>query len=255
MASTYKTPGAYVEEISKFPPSVAPVATAIPAFIGYTEKATKDLPGDLLKKPTRITAIAEYERYFGGPFLEENFSASVQDELDSNGLLRRTVTVGKPIVSDFLLYFSVRLYFSNGGGPCYIVSVDTYRDSGGAVNAIDADKLGKNASGTGGLDLIEVEDEPTLLSIPDAQALTQAKYFDLCQAALAQCNKLQDRFSILDTKGLADTAPSLFRNFIGTNFLKYGAVYYPFLDTVYNYAYNETQVLINQVAAQKEEIC
>ena len=39
MATTYKTPGVYVEEIPKFPPSVAPVDTAIPAFIGYTEKA------------------------------------------------------------------------------------------------------------------------------------------------------------------------------------------------------------------------
>ena len=34
----YKTPGVYVEEISTLPPSVAEVATAIPAFIGYTEK-------------------------------------------------------------------------------------------------------------------------------------------------------------------------------------------------------------------------
>ena len=30
MASSYKTPGVYVEEISKFPPSVAEVETAIP---------------------------------------------------------------------------------------------------------------------------------------------------------------------------------------------------------------------------------
>ena len=37
MATTYKTPGVYVEEISKFPPSVAQVETAIPAFIGYTQ--------------------------------------------------------------------------------------------------------------------------------------------------------------------------------------------------------------------------
>ena len=34
----YKTQGVYVEEISTLPPSVAGVATAVPAFIGYTEK-------------------------------------------------------------------------------------------------------------------------------------------------------------------------------------------------------------------------
>ena len=32
----YKTPGVYIEESSTLPPSVAEVATAIPAFIGYT---------------------------------------------------------------------------------------------------------------------------------------------------------------------------------------------------------------------------
>ena len=37
MATTYKTPGVFVEEIPKLPPSVAQVETALPAFIGYTE--------------------------------------------------------------------------------------------------------------------------------------------------------------------------------------------------------------------------
>ena len=35
--SAIKTPGVYVNEIPSFPPSIAQVATAIPAFIGYTE--------------------------------------------------------------------------------------------------------------------------------------------------------------------------------------------------------------------------
>ena len=39
MATAYKTPGVFIEEIPKFPPSIAPVETAIPAFIGYTQKA------------------------------------------------------------------------------------------------------------------------------------------------------------------------------------------------------------------------
>ena len=32
MATAYKSPGVYIEEIPKFPPSVAPVETAIPAL-------------------------------------------------------------------------------------------------------------------------------------------------------------------------------------------------------------------------------
>ena len=40
---TFTTPDVYVREIRVFPPSVAEVETAIPAFIGYTEKAKKDV--------------------------------------------------------------------------------------------------------------------------------------------------------------------------------------------------------------------
>ncbi|MCX8533030.1 phage tail sheath family protein, partial [Chryseobacterium sp. KC 927] len=54
----YKTPGVYVEEIAKFPPSVAQVETAIPAFIGYTAQGPKN-------EPTRISSMLEYETLFG----------------------------------------------------------------------------------------------------------------------------------------------------------------------------------------------
>ena len=56
---TYKTPDVYIEEISLFPPSVAEVATAIPVFIGYTEK------GPALTS-TRIDTLLDYENLFGG---------------------------------------------------------------------------------------------------------------------------------------------------------------------------------------------
>jgi len=72
--ATLKTPGVYVQEISKFPPSVAPVATAIPAFIGYTEKAENIVADDLSDTPTRITSLLDYETYFG----------TAQDETDIN---------------------------------------------------------------------------------------------------------------------------------------------------------------------------
>jgi hypothetical protein len=36
--SIYKTPDVYVEEISLSPPSVAEVETAVPAFIGHTDR-------------------------------------------------------------------------------------------------------------------------------------------------------------------------------------------------------------------------
>lgn len=65
MPTSYKTPGVYLVEKDAFPGSVVEVATAIPAFIGYTEKAEYN-GKDLTNKPFRITSFAEYLNIFGG---------------------------------------------------------------------------------------------------------------------------------------------------------------------------------------------
>ena len=59
-----KTPGVYVVEKNAFPNSVAQVATAVPAFIGYTEVATLG-NNSLHMKPFRLSTMAEYEAHFG----------------------------------------------------------------------------------------------------------------------------------------------------------------------------------------------
>ena len=62
-----KTPGVYIVEKSAFPNSVVEVATAVPAFIGYTEKASNK--GKSLRNvPWRISSMSEFHNYFGfGP--------------------------------------------------------------------------------------------------------------------------------------------------------------------------------------------
>ena len=63
----YKTPGVYVAELAAFPPSVVGVRTAVPVFVGYTEKAT--IAGKpVLNKPIAITSLAAYEEVFGGGY-------------------------------------------------------------------------------------------------------------------------------------------------------------------------------------------
>ena len=69
----YKTPGVYVEEITTLAPSVVGVETAIPAFIGYTERAIDGSGGDLRFVPTRITSLLEYQRLFGGDFVPATY--------------------------------------------------------------------------------------------------------------------------------------------------------------------------------------
>jgi len=211
----YKTPGVYVKEISLFPPSVAEVETAIPAFIGYTEKAVKK-GEDLTNKPTRIKSLLEFHELFGGAFSVAKVNVTVNDSF--------AVTKVEP-EKRFYMYESLRLFFNNGGGKCYIVSVGDY--SKDPKTGFDAQK--------GGLTKLAKYDEPTMILFPDAPLLTEeAQLYSLQQAALQQCAKLQDRVGVFDLyEGDYDsevsTAVQNFRDKIGINDLKYGAAYTPWI--------------------------
>ena len=80
----YLRPGVHIEEIAKFPPSVAPVATAVPVFIGYTASAENAEGEDLSQQAVRISSMIEYEALYGGP-VEQRLEAIVgmDDQLAS----------------------------------------------------------------------------------------------------------------------------------------------------------------------------
>jgi phage tail sheath protein FI len=216
MASTYKTPGVYVEEISTLPPSVATVDTAVPAFIGYTERASKN-GEDRTNKPTKIYSLTEYEQYFGAaPSTAYNVYA---DNNDAVTQVTNTLT--------YYLYDSLRMFYDNGGGKCYIVSVGNYSSGTPAL-----------ASLITGLDATEKEDEPTMIVCPDATLMTGTNdLYSFQQKALKQCGKLMDRVAICDVKKINEKAANEtlddrineFRDQIGINDLKYGAAYAPYL--------------------------
>jgi len=239
--AAYKTPGVYVEEIVKFPPSVAQVETAIPAFIGYTQKAEKKNGDSLALKPTRIDSLLEYETLFGTALKETTIEVDITDTV-VDGTVERNYLVKKPTTpKPYLMYYSLQMYFANGGGPCYITSVANY-DSG-TVSKADLDK---------GLAAIRKEDEPTLIVFPDATNIGNVDdFYGLYNDALTQCNELQDRFTIIDTKTdneEADPTPvEDLRSKISNDkdYIKYGAAYYPFLSTILDYHYDEAQVTIN----------
>ncbi len=210
---TYKTPDVYVEEISIFPPSVAQVETAVPAFIGYTQRAWHR-GSDLTGKPTRIDSLLEFEARFGGA------PKIAIDEVildDNNGVVETGFN------ARFYLYDSLRLFYSNGGGKCYIVSVGDY-DHGPP----------QFADLKGGLEALEKQDEPTLILFPDAMLLAnEDQLYTLQQLALNQCNALGDRFAIFDLSESPTWEEGIeaFRNKIGINYLKYGAAYTPHLQS------------------------
>ena len=216
--SSLKTPGVYINEIDAFPPSVAQVATAIPAFVGYTAKGPTT--------PTRITSLLEFEQIFGGA----PAPASVTVDLDANLKPTSSCSVAE---SKFKLYNSLRLFYSNGGGVCYIVSIGDYTAS-----------ITGEAPFITGLGLLKKYDEPTLLLFPDAVNLTAPKLGLVHQQALMQCAELMDRFTVMDVKQsanlVADSAD--FRDGVGNQNLKYGAAYYPNLQTAFPYSFRFSDI-------------
>jgi hypothetical protein len=222
MALTPKTPGVYIQEVSTFPASVAQVETAIPAFLGYTTSASAP------STPVRITSLVEYEENFGGP--RESVTVPISGSSPN-------FSVGSLTVDDTNnLYECMQLYFANGGGPCYVVSAGT---ASGTITDTDFTDPGK------AIEKISKEDEPTLLLVPEAMgvantgATNSGTFYSIIQALLAQCNTLQDRFTIMDvyegtTTALTDPIAQM-RTDIGTQYLKYGASYYPQLKTTLSY--------------------
>lgn len=205
-----KTPGVYVTEVPSFPPSIAQVATAVPAFTGYTEFAENLQPDDLLNIPTRITSLVEYQLYFGGA-ASPGINEVTIDAANSVTNIKRSAT--------YYMYDSIRMFFLNGGNVCYITCVGYYGET------IDKDKI------KAGLDALTKFDEPTLLLFPDA--VLSNGLSDVQTHALQQCANLQDRFSILDLKedGGWGAGKDDFRNNIGVQNLNYGAAYTPYIKT------------------------
>ncbi len=216
----YKTPGVYVEEITTLPPSVGQVPTAIPAFIGYTEKAER-AGKSLHNTPRHISSLLEYHEMFG----------------KSPNYGQITVTYDKGRVTNvkfnrmFYIYDTVRMFFANGGGECYIVSTGLYKKDDGSDNSATMDAL------EAGINACEKEDAPTMLVCPDAMLLEKKdQAYSLQQLMLKQCAMLQDRVAILDVfDGFVDRADADvildFRNGVGINYLKYGTSYYPWIQT------------------------
>jgi hypothetical protein len=246
--ATMKTPGVYIVEKSAFPNSVVEVATAVPAFIGYTEKA--DNSGkSLANTPWRITSMADFHKYFGfGPV--PMFEIGVREKIAAGGKAKPKDKPEKPaekaeeaggnsfsfggqeyrlsqVGGKYLLYYSMLLFYQNGGGPCYVVSVGSYGDD------IEFDGMQK------GIDLLIKEMEPTMVVMPDAVLLDEENCNSLQQAALAHCGgTMKNRVAILDIRdGYLDRQdPSGdciagFRNRLGINYLDYAAAYYPWVNT------------------------
>ncbi len=222
-----KTPGVYIVEKDAFGNGVVEVATAVPAFIGYTERA--DNAGkSLLNKPTKITSIGDYSQYFGGaPSYTFELSEEVPEGQEPAVTVKDKSYALTQSGQKYCLFNAIRLFYQNGGGPCYIISVGNY------TNDIEKDKLMDQ-----GIPPLLKEEEPTMVLIPEAIRLDEQDCFSVQQQMIAHCGKMMSRVAILDVYN-GDRARNHpdgdvienFRGGVGANYLNYATAYYPWLET------------------------
>ncbi len=243
MAKFFKTPGVYLEEVSIFPPSVAQVETAIPAFIGYTEKA--EINGkSLLNQAIKVNSLSEFQSYFGGEF-SPKFTIAPKTIQDQHILTIGAQDYGIKLLpfQRAFLFNSVKDFFVHGGATCYVVSEGTY--SGKQKVLVKKESLLGTPSSKlrnpkpRGLKSLEKVKEITLVVIPDAVALGDVAY-EVYREMLAHCRQMGNRFAILDIpdgdqpRNPDDDCIERFRNRIGNDHLSFGAAYYPWLDRIFN---------------------
>ena len=223
-STKYTTPGVYRQEIPILPPAVGQVETALPAFIGYTEKGPK--------KPTRISSMKDYKKIFGGPSLD----VIGEFKIDDNGVVTSPTMLSTPV---YRMHYMLEMFFANGGKDCFIVSAGPYNNDQYSV---------KNRDMLAGLGLLNSEDAPTLILFPDAaSSKNSGDPSDLYKAALAQCAERKDRFLICDVEETGNNisaAAEKFRTSMGTRNLAFGAAYFPSLQTSLQYTYAEDKILV-----------
>ncbi len=249
-----KTPGVYINEINAFPNSVVPVATAVPAFIGYTPKASFN-GKSYLNKPVKVTSFNEFKAIFCHPDSNPPKPPVKQYEPQYYLVKQNTGTTGPNILTIineayavlpdpdtiYYLYNSIRLFYQNGGTDAYIVSVGSYgKPSGHPINQ-GAALVNSNVKLNDllqGLGTLKKEQEPTMYICPEATLLNLADNSTLMQEMLLQNETMRTAISIFDIIGAKSPDPigytqdiETFRNNTGTNGLSYGVTYYPFVNT------------------------
>lgn len=213
----YKTPGVYIKEKNAFGNSVVEAETAIPAFIGYTEKAENG-NDELENIPWKISSMTEFVKYFGGaPELKFDVDIPVDQLTISGGSVYR-------------LYYNMVLFFANGGSTCYVVSVGKYSKENPQISPNNL---------IAGIKPLELVREITMVVIPEAVNIEDdSQYKNIQTEMLKHCGgTMKNRFALLDIypkekdTTTIEEQVNVFWDGVGSSYLSYGAAYFPWLNT------------------------
>ena len=133
------------------------------------------------------------------------------------------------------IYFALQMFFDNRGRRCYVASVGAYSTSSPLTPDL--------AALTQGLTALALEEDVTLIAVPEAPWLSVTDYTTLAATVLEQCRERRDRFAIFDLFDGANPnvdLPAARACFPDGRESMYGAVYYPDLGTTLTLPYVET---------------
>ena len=251
MATTYKTPGVYIEEIPKFPPSVAPGRHRDPGVHRLHREGHR--PGRPRPDPQ-----AQAHRVAGRVRAVLRRPAA-RDRASPSPSRRSTVpTPGKPVGRH-------GDRDARRGRPLEAHPVLRAAAVLRQRRQVLLHRLGRAVQGASATALVASEleaalaplskvDEPTLIVIPEAQALGHRRLRDAAERTPSpSATTLKDRFVIMDVHGddeslsdpdadLLDRRRELPRPTAPAQNLKYGAAYAPNLETILDFAFDEAQI-------------
>lgn len=159
----------------------------------------------------------EFIQYFGeGPKLE------IKVKIEGSGETNCKLSVTRE--NNYTLYWQMQLFFANGGGTCYVVSVGLYTSAENLTSKMVDDALVA----------LTKEREVTLIVVPEA-AFSNDDCAKIQQSMMKHCNDMGNRFAILDVpkdkkNASLDKRIETFQNSV-TEYLSYGAAYFPWLNT------------------------
>jgi hypothetical protein len=235
-----KTPGVYVTEFAAFPPTIVGVATAVPIFVGYTQTAVDPASQkQLYMQAIPISSMADYYSYFGYGYAAQgivepqpisagspptpigtyDFQAPSSNGTEPPTTNSYVVGTSTNLAGDitpteqFNLFSAMQLFYANGGGDCFVISVGNYWGTDTVKPTLDgpptqvdkADLLAglAVAQDTRGGTMLVVPDACLLVTAPVAEGdpYTYPDYATVAVAMLRQASTLQDRVAILDMPG------------------------------------------------------
>ena len=160
-----------------------------------------------------------------------------------------------PTTINYRMYSSLKFFYENGGGNCYIVSIGAYDYSKSAIT--DTGDFMK------AITYLKKVSEPTLLVIPDVVEVVNengstlldkyANAYSLQNEMINHCGEMMNRVAILDIPGgfseplVGTTSIQQFRNSVepsNEKFSSYAASYYPWLHTT---VYQTSEISFNNI--------